>query len=100
MTHSHALDYELCEQILQRDDFAYCGLIGSLSKRRRFERLMRKQGLPEPRLEKLTCPIGIPMIDGKSPPEIAIAVAAELLQIQSASASNAVTTGAVRLSVI
>ena len=30
MTHSHAIDYEICDRILRRDDFMYCGLIGSL----------------------------------------------------------------------
>ncbi|HZH08663.1 MAG TPA: xanthine dehydrogenase accessory protein XdhC, partial [Lautropia sp.] len=37
MTHSHALDEALAEAILRRADFRYFGLIGSLSKRRRFE---------------------------------------------------------------
>lgn len=91
MTHSHALDYEICEQVLSRDDFAYCGLIGSRSKRRRFEKRMRGQGMPESRIERLTCPIGIAGIDGKKPAEIAVAVAAELLRIrQSQSARSAV----------
>jgi xanthine dehydrogenase accessory factor len=80
MTHSHALDYAICEQILARGDFAYCGLIGSLSKRRRFENLMRKQGVTDSVLAGLTCPIGVAGIDSKKPEAIAIAVAAELLQ--------------------
>ncbi len=82
MTHSHALDYEICEQILMRDDFAYCGLIGSRAKRRRFEKRLRGQGMPESKLEKLTCPIGIAGVDGKRPGEIAVAVAAELLTMR------------------
>lgn len=91
MTHSHALDYEICEQVLARDDFAYCGLIGSRSKRRRFEKRMRGQGMPESQIERLTCPIGIAGIGGKKPAEIAVAVAAELLRIrQSQSARSAV----------
>ena len=79
MTHSHPLDMDICSHILRRTDFAYCGLIGSLSKRRRFERLLRKQGLGAAQLERLTCPIGIAGIEGKKPVEIALAVAAELL---------------------
>ena len=82
MTHSHALDFEICDQILRRDDAAYCGLIGSLSKRRRFEHLLRKQGLAAARLQNLTCPIGIDSIAGKRPVEIAISVAAELLALR------------------
>ena len=84
MTHSHPLDQELCARILQRDDFAYCGLIGSLSKRRRFERRLQKLGLSADRLQQLTCPIGVPGIRGKQPVEIALAVAAQLLQTKDA----------------
>ena len=80
MTHSHPLDLEICDQVLRRDDAAYCGLIGSVAKRRRFERLMMKQGLSESLLENLVCPIGVSGIDGKKPVEIALAVAAEILQ--------------------
>ena len=37
MTHDHALDLDICVRLLQRTDIAYCGLIGSISKRRRFD---------------------------------------------------------------
>jgi xanthine dehydrogenase accessory factor len=84
MTHSHALDYAICHAVLKRGDFAYCGLIGSMAKRRRFEKLMRDAGLPTAALAKLTCPIGIGGIRGKKPAEIAIAVIAELLQTRDA----------------
>ena len=90
MTHSHSLDYEICDQVLRRVDFAYCGLIGSASKRRRFERDMRKQGLSDSLLERLTCPIGVSGIASKKPADIAVAVAAELLRIRDAAgAANA-----------
>ena len=92
MTHSHPLDYEICEAVLERGDFDYLGLIGSVSKRRRFERLMRKQGVPAALLDRLTCPIGVRGISGKKPAEIAIAVAAELLQKREAR-SLAATAG-------
>jgi len=82
MTHSHPLDLDICARILARDDVHYCGLIGSLSKRRRFERLLRAQGLAASRLEGLVCPIGVAGIGGKQPAEIAVAAAAELLQVR------------------
>jgi len=88
MTHSHPLDFDICSRILARGDFAYCGLIGSVSKRRRFEKQMRKQGMPAAALDRLTCPIGLPGIDSKKPEAIAIAVAAELLQKQAASTAS------------
>jgi xanthine dehydrogenase accessory factor len=88
MTHSHALDFDICDQVLRRRDAAYCGLIGSLSKRRRLERLLRKQGMADDVLAELRCPIGVSGIPGKRPQEIAIAVAAELLQIQATVANQ------------
>jgi xanthine dehydrogenase accessory factor len=82
MTHSHALDQELAESILARGDFAYFGLIGSVSKRRAFEKRMENRGVPPARFGAMTCPIGVPGISGKEPAAIAIAVAAELLQVR------------------
>lgn len=82
MTHSHPVDQEICARVLRREDFAYCGLIGSASKRRRFERLMKKQGVPGVLLNRLVCPIGVAGVTGRKPVEIAIAVAAEMLQVR------------------
>jgi xanthine dehydrogenase accessory factor len=84
MTHSHPLDYEICATVLARGDFAYCGLIGSQSKRRRFEKMMRQQGVSPSVLDRLTCPIGLQGITGKAPQEIAVAVVAEFLSLRSA----------------
>jgi xanthine dehydrogenase accessory factor len=87
MTHSHPLDQAVAEAILKREDFAYFGLIGSLSKRRQFERRMAARAIPPTRFADMTCPIGIPGIKGKEPATIAIAVAAELLQVRERSMS-------------
>lgn len=84
MTHSHPLDLEICNRILCRSDISYCGLIGSLSKRRRFEMLLRKQGITDDLLRQLVCPIGIAGIEGKKPAEIALSVAAEVLRTRDA----------------
>ncbi|HYE01560.1 MAG TPA: xanthine dehydrogenase accessory protein XdhC [Alphaproteobacteria bacterium] len=80
MTHRHDLDYALTDAVLSRGDFAWLGLIGSDTKRARFESRLRACGMGEDRLARLTCPIGIPGLKGKHPREIAIAVAAQLLQ--------------------
>jgi xanthine dehydrogenase accessory factor len=80
MTHSHAIDFDICDRILRRDDARYCGLIGSLSKRRRFEKRYRQQGMPQPLLDNLICPIGVDGISGKKPAEIAVSTAAEVLR--------------------
>jgi len=80
MTHSHAIDFEICDRILRRIDVEYCGLIGSRSKRRRFEKRYRQQGMRQEVFDRLTCPIGVDGISGKKPAEIAVAAAAEVLQ--------------------
>lgn len=80
MTHSHALDFDICDRILRRGDAVYCGLIGSVTKRRRFEKRYRAQGMEKSAIEQLVCPIGVDGISGKKPAEIAVAAAAEVLQ--------------------
>jgi xanthine dehydrogenase accessory factor len=84
LTHDHALDYSLCHAILQRDAFAWLGLIGSKSKAASFRSRLRKDGIAPALIEKLVCPIGVTGIESKAPAAIAIAVAAQLLQTLSA----------------
>ena len=81
MTHSHPLDQRLAERILARSDSGWFGLIGSRTKRIQFERRLRTRGIAEQRIADMVCPIGIDGIDGKAPAMIAIAVAAQLLQV-------------------
>lgn len=80
MTHSHALDYVLTRALLERNDFASLGLIGSQSKSARFRSRLKRDGVTAERLARLTCPIGISGISSKWPAAIAVAVAAQLLQ--------------------
>ena len=84
ITHNHQLDQDLCEALLRRNDFAFLGLIGSETKRRRFLQRLQEKGISAQQLQRLTCPIGIPGIAAKDPGIIAIAVAAQLLTRKSA----------------
>lgn len=81
MTHNHDLDYELVEGCFTKGNFFYLGLIGSDTKRVRFEKRLKVSGIDEDSLARLTCPIGIGGVTGKHPREIAIALAAELLSL-------------------
>lgn len=90
MTHSHAIDFDVCDRILRRGDVVYCGLIGSLSKRRRFEKRYRQQGMAQSMIDSLICPIGVDGISGKKPAEIAVATAAEILKIRDRAAAHVV----------
>ena len=88
MTHNHALDLMLAERILRRDDFAFFGMIGSLTKRMQFERRLTVRGLDPARLARMVCPIGVPGIVDKAPEAIAISTAAQLLQAVEANAAH------------
>jgi xanthine dehydrogenase accessory factor len=94
MTHDHALDQHLAEQILRRHDFAYFGLIGSKTKRRMFEKRMTRRGVLPARFDKMVCPIGIEGICSKQPAIIAISVAAQLMRVHDQlSIHKAIQTG-------
>jgi len=80
MTHDHSLDQQLAESILKRDDFNYFGLIGSLTKRKKFEHRLSLRGINAAQLSRMICPIGISGIYSKRPAAIALAVVAELVQ--------------------
>jgi xanthine dehydrogenase accessory factor len=88
MTHSHALDLAIVEARLRLEDFAWLGLIGSGTKRRRFEGQLTASGIPAERLARLVCPIGLPSIRGKDPAVIAASVAAQLLVVMEAPAKG------------
>jgi xanthine dehydrogenase accessory factor len=81
MTYSHAIDLAICHVLLQRNDFAFLGLIGSKTKRGRFLTRLRQAGIGDAALQRLTCPIGIGGITGKEPAAIAVSAVAQLLQL-------------------
>jgi xanthine dehydrogenase accessory factor len=84
MTHSHPLDYALCRAILERNDVAWAGLIGSMSKSARFRSRLARDGVQLASIARLVCPIGIDGIRSKWPAAIAVAVAAQVMQDISA----------------
>lgn len=83
MSFSHAEDLEVLAACLQRarlqQDLPFIGLIGSATKWATFRRRLEDRGFQKADFAKVTCPIGLPGIEGKSPAEIAVAVAAQLL---------------------
>jgi xanthine dehydrogenase accessory factor len=81
MTHDHPLDMAITAAALKRD-FPYVGLIGSATKRARFEKRFRELELPEQKIRSLVCPIGFPGIADKDPAVIAASVTAQLLQVR------------------
>lgn len=84
MSFSHAEDLDVVAACLLRQrnqhDLPYIGLIGSATKWASFKRRLAERGFSEEECQQVTCPIGVPGIDGKEPEVIAVAVAAQLLQ--------------------
>ncbi|HEX4327580.1 MAG TPA: xanthine dehydrogenase accessory protein XdhC [Burkholderiales bacterium] len=81
MTHSHALDLQIVEQVMKRGDAGFLGLIGSKTKRVRFERRLADKGFGATQIATMTSPIGAAGITGKAPGVVAIAAAAQLLEV-------------------
>jgi len=83
MSFSHAEDLDVVAACLRRQreraDLPFIGLIGSKTKWATFSNRLRGRGFTQDELAQVTCPIGIPGIEGKEPEVIAVAVAAQLL---------------------
>lgn len=92
MSHSHQLDEDICHAILSRVDekwdFAWLGLIGSATKRKRFVHRLQQRGIPELQLQRLVCPIGLAGIRGKQPATIAHSLLAQLMMETTWTAAN------------
>ena len=84
MTHNHQLDLELTAAILERNDFTYYGLIGSKSKRAKFEHRLRDRGFQPETVQRMRCPMGIAEVKGKLPVEIAVSIAGEVIATYNA----------------
>ena len=84
MSHSHALDLAVTDAALRNSSIAHVGLIGSATKRARFEKRLREAGVAADRVAGLICPIGIPGIRSKKPAVIAAATAAQIVMLDEA----------------
>ena len=86
MSFSHAEDLDVVMACLLRQrekaDLPYVGLIGSATKWASFRSRLRARGFSETECDHVTSPIGVPGIFGKEPEVIAVAVAAQLLQLR------------------
>ncbi|MFT8418186.1 MAG: xanthine dehydrogenase accessory protein XdhC [Acetobacter sp.] len=80
LTPSHTLDALIVEVALQQPGLAYVGLIGSRTKRARFEKSLAEVGVLPEQLARLVCPIGERGVRDKRPEVIAALVAAEVVE--------------------
>lgn len=79
VTRCHRTDRLALRAIGERP-LRYVGLIGSRRKKTViFRELVESDGLPPAALERVRCPIGLP-VGGETPEEIAVSIVAEILQ--------------------
>ncbi|MBF0875333.1 xanthine dehydrogenase accessory protein XdhC [Gluconobacter cerevisiae] len=78
LTQSHTLDALITGTALERGDLRYVGMIGSRTKRKRFESAFRQIDIPQERIDRLVCPIGDFGVRDKRPEMIATFVTAEI----------------------
>ena len=78
MTHSYESDVEALRFALKQD-FPFCGLMGSPPKLERIRKSLTGRGISRAQIDRITCPVGIE-IGSDTPDEIAVSVAAQILQ--------------------
>lgn len=79
MTHSHAMDLEIVDASLRTTRLPYVGVIGSATKRVRFEKRLSEMGHDDETIGRMVCPIGATGPKSKLPAVIAAATAVELI---------------------
>lgn len=88
MTMGHATDLPILKALADREKglgdgklFPYIGVIGSEAKAIRLKTELYQQGVSQEFAQRLICPIGLPL-GNNQPEEIAISIAAQLLQVR------------------
>ena len=80
MTHNHQLDYDILCSVINRGDGDYIGVIGSDTKWRKFQARLAHQGYTPESYAEVFCPVGLQEVTGKRPMEVAVSIAAQLIQ--------------------
>ncbi len=81
MTMGHTTDRPILIEILRTRKFPYLGVIGSNAKAKRLRQDVVDAGLPEELTKAFLCPVGLEL-GSNHPHEIAVSVAAQLLQVR------------------
>ena len=82
MTLGYVSDAVVIRQLADRD-FKYFGVLGSRAKMGTLMKELRSEGIEEQRLSRIRTPIGLP-INSRTPEEIAISIAAEIIAVKNA----------------
>jgi len=82
MTLGYKSDESVIRKLLDRD-FKYFGVLGSKAKMKTLLNALKKDGCPAEKLAQIHTPIGLP-IHSRTPEEIAISIAAEIISVKNA----------------
>lgn len=88
VTRGHAFDRQCLAHVL-KGEYAYVGMIGSRGKVAIAMDFLRGEGFAQEVLDRVHAPIGV-KIDGQTPAEVAVSIAAELVQVRAANGPKAV----------
>ncbi len=88
LTRGHAFDKDCLAQVL-RGRYAYVGMIGSRTKVAAVYKALGAEGFSQEMLDGVYSPIGL-SLGGQTPAEIAVAIAAQLIQVRSQRGPGAV----------
>ncbi len=81
LTHRHAHDYEVLEQIIEKP-YKYIGMIGSRTKVAKSLQQLREKGIVEDIIKSIHSPVGV-RIGANTPAEIAVSIAAEIIAVRN-----------------
>jgi len=81
MTYGHLADEKVLAQLAGKQ-LRYLGLLGSPAKNARIFARLKKKGITVAMLKKVHAPVGLP-IHSHTPEEIAISIAAEMIQVKN-----------------
>ena len=88
LTRGHVFDKECLAHVL-RGQYAYVGMIGSRTKVAAVYKALREEGFSQEMLDGVHSPIGL-SIGGQTPAEIAVSIAAQLVQVRAQRGPGAV----------
>jgi xanthine dehydrogenase accessory factor len=80
VTHDHAVDQRVVQHLL-RKPLRFVGMIGSVSKQRKFALRLRARGFADAEIARLRTPLGL-AIGAATPEEIAVSVVGELVAVR------------------
>ncbi len=86
MTFGYRTDETAVKALLGKE-FRYFGLLGSSKKIKKLFSDLKKEGFSQERLDMIHAPVGLP-INSQTPEEIAISIAAEIIQVKNIGSKN------------